>query len=106
MDQRLEESSLHLANEELHRRAWTWKMFDRAGRAGPEGDYRRHWLLYDLPQTWCDLTRRHYFGPDQTLKLMKSEARSVYEALSRALAPESSLSEIERAVIAIVGDRC
>jgi hypothetical protein len=49
--------------EERHRRAWVWKMFDRARRGGPEGDYRRHWLLYDLPETWCDLTRRRYFGP-------------------------------------------
>jgi hypothetical protein len=36
---------------------------------------------------------------------MKSEAEPVYEAVSRALAPESTLADIERAVIAIVGER-
>jgi hypothetical protein len=91
--------------EERHRRAWIWKMFDRAGQVGVESDYRRHWLLFDLPETWCDLTQRHYLGPDSTLKTMEAEALPVYDAVRRALSAGSSLSEVELAVTAVVGAR-
>jgi predicted nucleotidyltransferase len=93
------------AVDDAHRRAWIWKMFDRSLRGGPVSDYRRHWLLFDLPETWCDLTQRHYLGVDDALKRMRLEAEPVYRALSRALASDSSASDLEQAVVAIVGER-
>ena len=80
-------------------------MFDRAAQPGAEADHRRHWLLFDLPETWCDLTQHHYFGPDETLKKMSEEAPHVHDAVTRALAAGASLSEIEAAVCAVVGER-
>lgn len=80
-------------------------MFDRAVRGGTVSDYRRHWLLFDLPETWCNLTQRHYLGVDDALKRMQSDAPQVYRAVSRALASDSSASDLERAVFAIVGAR-
>ncbi|MES1179359.1 MAG: nucleotidyltransferase domain-containing protein [Myxococcales bacterium] len=93
------------ARHERHRRAWVWKMFDRAVQQGAEGDYRRHWLLFDLPETWCDLAQHHYLGPDNALKKLRAAAPHVHEAVTRALAAGSSLSEIELAVCAVVGLR-
>jgi predicted nucleotidyltransferase len=92
-------------HDEAHRRAWIWKMLDRSLRGGPMSDYRRHWLLYDLPETWCDLGQRHYLGVDHALKRMQLEAEPVYRAFSRALASDSTASDLEQAVIAIVGAR-
>jgi hypothetical protein len=80
-------------------------MFDRASRGGIEGDHRRHWLLYDLPQTWCEITRHHYLGPVDAFRTMKSESEAAYLAVQRALKPEAPLRDVERAVIAIVGER-
>ena len=80
-------------------------MFDRTAQPGPRGDYRRHWLLFDLPETWSDLMGRHYLGPDNAFKEMKRDAGQVYEAMARALAADSSLSDVERAVVAVVGAR-
>lgn len=67
--------------------------------------YRWQWLLFDLPETWCDLSQRHYLGIDDALKRMQLEAEPVYRAFSRALAPDSTTRDLERAVIAIVGAR-
>jgi predicted nucleotidyltransferase len=91
--------------DDAHRRAWIWKMFDRSLRGGPVSDYRRHWLLFDLPETWCDLTQRHYLGVNDALERMKSDAPQVYRAFARALASDSSTSDLEQAVFAIVGAR-
>lgn len=91
--------------DEAHRRAWIWKMFDRSQRQGPLSDYRRHWLLFDLPETWCDLTQRHHLGVDHTLKRMQSEADVVYQSFTRALRIGSSVADLEQAVLAIVGPR-
>lgn len=93
------------AFDEEHRRAWIWKMLERSLRGGPRSDYRRHWLLFDLPETWCDLTQCHYLGIDDALKRMQLEAEPVYRALSRALAHDSSAADLEQAVVAIVGPR-
>jgi predicted nucleotidyltransferase len=93
------------ALDDAHRRAWIWKMFDRTRRGGPVSDYRRHWLLFDLPETWCDLTERHYLGVDDALRRMQLEAEPVYRTLSRALANNSSVTDLEQAVVAIVGAR-
>lgn len=90
---------------ESHRRTWLWKMFDRAAQSGARADHRRHWLLYDLPETWCDLTQRHYLGADLALQTMQAEAPQVHQALVRALAPGATIAEIEQAVEAIVGPR-
>ncbi len=90
---------------ERHRRAWGWKMFDRVHRGDIEGDHRRHWLLYDLPQIWCELHRAHYLGPANAFKAMRIRDEAGYLALQEALVPEASLSDIERGVIAIVGER-
>ena len=90
---------------ESHLRTWAWKMLDRAARSGPEADHRRHWLLGELPQLWCELTRRHYLGCARTLTEMQSESPPVYLALAQALRPGASLPDVERAVLEIVGPR-
>ena len=90
---------------ERHRRAWVWKMFDRAVRGGVAGDHRRHWLLFDLPETWCDLTHRYYSGPSDAFAQMRERTPETFAAVEEAMKPEASIAELERAVIAVVGER-
>ena len=80
-------------------------MLDRLSVGGAEADQRRHWLLAELPQLWCEFTQRHYLGPARALARMQSEAEPVYRALERALAPGASVADIERAVHEIAGER-
>jgi hypothetical protein len=91
--------------EKVHRRAWVWKMFDRAAFGGMEGDHRRHWLLHDLPETWCQLRQRHYLGPGNAFKLMRKEDTAAFGALEKALKAEATLRDVEEAVSAVVGAR-
>jgi hypothetical protein len=88
-----------------HRRAWLWKMLDRAARGSAEADHRRHWLLTDLAENWCEFTGRHYLGARRALDQMRLEAHAVHSAVERALKPEASLDDIEQAVSAIAGPR-
>jgi hypothetical protein len=93
------------SREKQHRKAWIWKMYDRAVRGGIEGDYRRHWLLHDLVETWCDMTDRHFLGSARTFKRMQTESPATYVAIQAALKPTASTADIERAVSAVVGEK-
>jgi hypothetical protein len=93
------------ARVEQHRRAWLWKMLDRAARRGAEADHRRHWLLTDLAENWCEFTGRQYLGARLALNQMRVEAADVYAVVERALKPDASLQDIERAVCAVAGPR-
>jgi hypothetical protein len=93
------------ARVEQHRRAWLWKMLDRAARRSAEADHRRHWLLTDLAENWCEFTGRHYLGARRALDQMRLEAGDVHTVVERALTPDASLEDIEQAVLAIAGPR-
>lgn len=87
-----------------HLRHWLWKMFDRASRGDLEGSYRRHWLLHDLPQVWCELTGRHFLGFANALAAMKNDA-ALHHAIERALQDDASLTDIRDAVEKVAGPR-
>jgi predicted nucleotidyltransferase len=95
---------LEVAQQE-HLHVWTWKMLDRASTPDIAGHHRRHWLLHDLPQIWCELTERHFLGPAETFTQMAVADGAAFDCLERALHPAASLPEIERAVAAVVGAR-
>jgi hypothetical protein len=90
---------------DAHERAWLWKMFDRAFLGDAESDHRRHWLLCDLAQAWCNLTARHYLGPKKTFQAMKTDASGIWPFLEAALRAGASPDDIERAVHAVAGPR-
>ncbi|HEY2404668.1 MAG TPA: nucleotidyltransferase domain-containing protein [Polyangiaceae bacterium] len=92
-------------NSERHVRVWAWKMLDRAKQRGVRGDYRRHWLLLELPQVWTDLTQRHFLGPDLALDAMMQCCPELYSAFELAARSEAALSDLERVVALIVGPR-
>jgi len=93
------------AHQDEHSRAWLWKMFDRAAGGGLGGDHRRHWLLHDLPEAWCDLNGRHFLGAELAFAAMREAAPEVYAAYAAAVVPTASLAEVERVVELIAGLR-
>lgn len=65
--------------------AWCDKMLARARRGDPEGDYRRHWLLCDSLEFYCDIRHRYYFGPKKSLRMMEREDAEAFACYSSAL---------------------
>jgi len=62
--------------------AWCRKMLLRAARGDAEGAYRRHWVLTDSLEIFCDLKHRPYRGPKKALRqmqLLEPEAFALYE---------------------------
>ena len=60
------------SREELRQEAaWCRRMLARALAGGPEGDFRRHWLLTDSLEIFCDLLGEPYRGPKKALALME-----------------------------------
>lgn len=68
---------------------WCEKMLMRALRGDAEGLFRRHWLLTDSLQIYCDLAGRSYRGPKKSLRYMKEHDPEGYEKYTRALSSSS-----------------
>lgn len=86
-------------------RQWAWKMLERAGREDAEGNYRRAWLLYALPEDWFLLRGLRYPGPKKALARLRADSPAVYSILEAALHPRASLATIARAVETVAGPR-
>lgn len=60
---------------------WCEKMLVRAGRADAEGLFRRHWLIVDSLEIYCDSIDIPYRGPKKTLRWLaenQPEAFALY----------------------------
>ena len=81
------------SREELCRDvSWCRKMLTRAERGDAEGFYRRHWLLTESLEIYCDLTRQPWFGPKKALRRMREAdgvSYALYEAALRDVAREA-----------------
>jgi hypothetical protein len=71
---------------------WCKKMLLRAERAGEgcgsekaEGDFRRHWLLTDSLEIFCDICGEHYLGPKKSLRWMEARHPREFGLYARAL---------------------
>ena len=64
---------------------WCGKMLARASRGDPEGYFRWHWLLTDSLEIYCDIVRRHWFGPKKTLRFMAQADPEAFRICSLAL---------------------
>lgn len=62
---------------------WCRKMLERTKRRDAEGNFRRHWLLVDSLEIFCDAAGIDYHGPKKSLKAMNEnfpDAFSLYFA--------------------------
>lgn len=74
-------------------RSWCKKMLESTEREDAEGLYRRHWLLTDSLEIWCNLNDIMYFGPKKTILRMKNEDADGFSLYYRALKNEDALGE-------------
>jgi hypothetical protein len=91
------------ASEVQTRRLWLEKMLARAEKGGPEGDYRRHWLLMALLEDYFALRGQWYLGPKRSLAVLKSERPEDFAVLCKAFKPLASVEDIRACVTMVVG---
>lgn len=77
---------------------WAKKMLDRAKQNDIEGNFRRHWLLYDLLECYFKLRDKWYLGPKESFQWLKENDRSTYMAFDKALKPEADFNAIEKLI--------
>lgn len=85
-------------DEARTRRLWAEKMLARAEMGGPEGDYRRHWLLMALLEDYFALRGEWYFGPKRSLASLQHDRPKDFDLLYSALRPCASIADIRAAV--------
>ena len=64
---------------------WCRKMLMRTKRTDAEGLFRRHWLLVDTLEIFCDAVHHPYFGPKKSLIWMKQYQPEAYACYEKAL---------------------
>lgn len=58
---------------------WCEKMLNRIGNEVAEGYYRRHLLIVESLEIYCDINGLYYFGSKNILNTMKFEDKQSYE---------------------------
>lgn len=74
---------------------WVMKMFQRAKQNDIEGNFRRHWLLHDLLESYFKLRNFWYLGPKESFCWLKNNDTSTYIAFDNALKKDAGYEEIK-----------
>ena len=81
-------------------------MLGRIKKGDVEGNYRRHWLLYQLLDDYFYLRRLWYLGPKESFTWLKTNDPPAYDAFVTALkpaAPDAGIASLVDLVL-ITGD--
>lgn len=71
---------------------WCVKMLARGKRCDAEGMYRRHWVLIDSLEIFCDVMYHPYRGPKKALKWMEENHPAAFDCYKKALSDFSTES--------------
>jgi predicted nucleotidyltransferase len=74
---------------------WSNKMLKRCETADIDGNYRRHWLLFDLLQAYFQLRDLWYTGPKESFQYLKQNDPTTYLLFDKALKPNASVGDIK-----------
>ncbi|NDF13846.1 nucleotidyltransferase domain-containing protein [bacterium] len=78
------------------RRVWIRKMIDRMAVGDIEGNFRRHWLLFELLENYFRFQSRWYSGPKVALRWLQENEPVVFDAFDCALRPSASDEDVLR----------
>lgn len=78
--------------------SWLQKMYKRSQLEDIEGNFRRHWLLFDCLESYFKLRGLWYFGPKESFKWLITNDKKVYLAFEKALEMHASLEDIQNLV--------
>lgn len=78
--------------------SWLQKMFQRSALKDIEGNYRRHWLLFDCLESYFKLRNLWYHGPKESFNWLKTHDRKVYLAFEKALSTDAKEVDIQNLI--------
>lgn len=81
---------------------WLPKMLARAERADIEGNFRRHWLLHELLNSYFRLNDLWYLGPKESFAWLKSNDPQIYKCFESALAVGADIETIRNLITMII----
>jgi hypothetical protein len=82
---------------------WLEKMYRRMIMGDVEGDYRRHWMLMDLLETWFSFNQIRFPGSKKAFQWLKDNKPDVYEHFRKALAPDATDKDIRLLLDTVIG---
>jgi hypothetical protein len=95
-----------LPSDEIEaRKVWAQKMAARIGRADPEGNYRRVWLLTALLEDYFHIRGLWYQGPKKSLRWLEQFDGPAYHAMCLALKPNASNEAVSSLVQLVAGQQ-
>lgn len=80
---------------------WSNKMLNRAKLQDIEGNFRRHWLLYDLLEAYFQLRDAWYLGPKESFQWLNKHDKKTYQLFDEALKMNAKLSSLEKLIQAV-----
>lgn len=78
--------------------SWIKKMYQRSNLKDIEGNYRRHWLLFDCLESYFKLRNLWYFGPKESFNWLKAHDKKAYRAFEKALSSDAKDIDIQRLI--------
>lgn len=75
---------------------WGQKMLERAKVGDIEGNFRAHWLLYDLLESYFQMRDKWYLGPKEAFQWLKEHDPSCYTLFERTLKESIRLNELSK----------
>jgi uncharacterized protein len=78
--------------------SWLQKMFQRSALKDIEGNYRRHWLLFDCLESYFKLRNLWYHGPKESFNWLETYDRKVYLAFEKALSTNAKEVDIKNLI--------
>ena len=91
------------ADEAVALRVWFDKMLGRMRGGDLEGDYRRAWLLYQLPQDYFGLRGLPYRGPKEAFRWLATHDPAAEALFRAALKPGADEPAIAALVAHVAG---
>lgn len=76
--------------------AWGQKMLERANIGDIEGNFRAHWLIYDLLEAYFQLRDLWYLGPKEAFQWLKKNDIEIYALFENVLRQGINLQQLKR----------
>ena len=77
-------------------------MLARAAVGDAEGNYRRHWLVFDILETWFAFSNLRYHGVKESLKNLEQIDVATFLLFDEALKPQADLETVARLGQAVI----
>lgn len=83
---------------------WYEKMISRSMVGDVEGNFRKHWLLFDMLETYFRCRKMWYFGPKKAFQYLKYNDPEAYEFFSRCLGSNCNRNNLESLAKIVLND--